>query len=133
MIFIAITYFLLACWLVVFGCCIVMTICCSIYWGVCETGITIKLLVIFVCNFLVSRCLEQIFRKKTPSTIRSSANYQPSCCIDYSVFLRLFKSPGFKMVIPLALLQTRFSGIVTTVSSISTSSTSCSLRAPDAT
>ena len=37
MIFIAITYFLLACWLVVFGCCIIMTIFCSIYWGVCNT------------------------------------------------------------------------------------------------
>lgn len=37
MIFIAITYFLLACWLVVFGCCIIMTIFCSIYWGVCQS------------------------------------------------------------------------------------------------
>jgi len=37
MIFIAITYFLLACWLVVFGCCIIMTIFCAIYWGVCKS------------------------------------------------------------------------------------------------
>ena len=36
-IFIAITYFLLACWLAVFGCCIIMTVFCNIYWGVCNT------------------------------------------------------------------------------------------------
>jgi len=37
MIFIAITYFLLACWLAVFGCCIIMTVFCTVYWGVCNT------------------------------------------------------------------------------------------------
>jgi len=37
MIFIGVTYVLLFCWLVVFACCIVMTVFYSLSWGVCDT------------------------------------------------------------------------------------------------
>ena len=37
MIFIFVTYLLLLCWLVVFGCCIIMTVFYSLSWGVCNT------------------------------------------------------------------------------------------------
>ena len=36
-IFIFVTYVLLLCWLLVFGCCIIMTIFYSLSWGVCNT------------------------------------------------------------------------------------------------
>ena len=37
MIFIFVTYVLLLCWLIVFACCIVMTVFYSLSWGVCNT------------------------------------------------------------------------------------------------
>ena len=37
MIFIFVTYILLFCWLIVFACCIVMTVFYSLSWGVCNT------------------------------------------------------------------------------------------------